>query len=155
MAYVDFMSASVPEDEYLSVSEYKTNQYQTIPDGLMSKLNTVGGRTERSLTIAPGIWRHWLTLAMRHQNQLLLPCLLVSRGACFSCLGTQNVSPFSRPNKEHMWSKSWRAGSRLRACMHLCSGGLSDQTVGACRPVSLFHIRAQWHHLVCAMNLSL
>lgn len=69
---------------------------------------------------------------MRHKHQLLLPCLLASRGACFSCLGTQNVSPFSRPNKEHMWSKSWKAGSRPRACLHVCPGGLSDQSVGAC-----------------------
>lgn len=97
------------------------------------KLNTVGeNRTGRSVAIAPGVWRHWITLAMRHQHQLLLPCLVASRGACFSCLGTQNVSPFSKPNKEHMWSKSWKAGSRPRACLHLCPGGLSDQSVGAC-----------------------
>lgn len=90
-------------------------------------------RTGRSVAIAPGVWRHWITLAMRHQHQLLLPpCQRASRGACFSCLGTQNVSPISRPNKEHMWSKSWKAGNRSRACLHLCPGDLSDQSVEAC-----------------------
>ena len=84
------------------------------------------------MAVPAGVWRHWITLAMRHRHQLLLPRPLASQGAFFSCLGTQNVSRFSGPNKEHMWSKSWKAGGRPRACLHLCPGGLSDQSAVAC-----------------------
>jgi len=46
-------------------------------DSLVPKWNTAGGnRTRRSVTAAPWLWRHQITLAMRHQHQLLLPCLL-------------------------------------------------------------------------------
>ena len=54
---------------------------------------------ERSVATAPGVWRQWLTLEMHHQQQLLLPCLHTSWGACFSCLGTQSVSPIPRQTR--------------------------------------------------------
>ncbi len=58
------------------------------------KLNTVGeNRTGRSVAIAPGVWRHWITLAMRHQHQLLLPCLVASRGGPASAVWVHKMCP--------------------------------------------------------------
>lgn len=58
-----------------------------------NRTGKISGHCPRRLTSVA------VTLEMHHQQQLLLPCLHTSWGACFSCLGTQSVSPIPRQTR--------------------------------------------------------
>lgn len=85
-------------------------------ESMMSNISSES-RTRWLEVIAPGFWRHWITLALRHQNQM--PRVL--SGSVLAVRVHKDVSPFPQPNKKHMRTEPG-------VCVHLCPGS-SDYTV--------------------------
>lgn len=73
---------------------------QTLIGGFIRRAwcQTLAGesRKRRLAVVAPGFWRHRVTLALRHQHQLPR----TSREAGFSCLGTQRCVPVPAAKQE-------------------------------------------------------
>lgn len=111
----------VLEDRVLEIllgNEHQRNWYPCIFESLLSKWNTKSeNRTWRLVVIAPGFWHHSITLAMRHQHQLLL-CLLVSQGPA-SAVWVNKMCPPSLAQTRNTWGPSHgrQAADQGHVCM--------------------------------------